>query len=191
MKKFFGFLFACVFFVLTACTTTTTAAKGTSAAGNTLTDRITVKKGNRIYRISEKQNITLSDYIFDICIDGITTEDNVCLFAYHNADYMDVYSFPVNVDDTEVFAMGNGVAEYDLDVEKGYTLSLNEPESFHYLFDARRINKENSCIIPVRDVTDSEGNFTDKIYFSIFVDYNKDRIMQKEEYATFIISFRK
>ncbi len=190
MKRSFAVLSACLLLVLAACASG--AKDKTPASGNTLADRITVKAENKTFSISKTPVIVLKDFnIFDICIDKITREDVVCLFAYHNEDYMDVYDFPVDVDDTEVFAMGNGVAEYDLDVEKGYTLSLNEPESFHYLFDARRINNENSCVIPVRKVTDSSGNFKDKICFSIFVDYNKDRIMQKEEYATFIISFKK
>ncbi len=160
--------------------------------GSTLTDCITIKAEKKSFEISKTPDIALKDFnIFDICIDNVKRDEVVYLFAYHNTDYMNKYQLPIKTVDTENFAPGSGMAEYNLDPEKGYSLIMNSSDSFHYLFDERRINLENSCVIPVRKVTDPSGNFTDKICFSIFVDHNRDSIIQEEEYATFIISFKK
>ena len=189
MKKSALCFLTCVL-VLAGCASD--SKEKASPKGNTLADCITIKAEKKSFDISKTPNIVLNDFnIFDICIDNISEDEVVCLFAYHNTDYMNKYQLPIRTEDTENFCPGSGMAEYRLDPEQGYSLIMNSSDSFHYLHDERRINKENSCVIPVRKVTDPSGNFTDKICFSIFVDHNGDDIIQQEEYATFIISFNK
>lgn len=161
----------------------------TQVSENSLSECISIKEGNKNFNISENASIILDSYNFDICIDNISIKQAVFLFAYHNTDYMNKYSFPIDADKTEIFCTGSGMAEFDLDHEKGYSLGINKPFSFHYLFERRRINKENSCIIPVRKLIDPAGKFTDKLCLSIFVDYNGNRIIEENEYAAIEISF--
>ena len=186
MKKLIATIFTCI---LLGSVALIAFAQGKSNSGNSLSKCISVKSGRKSFNVAKKSTINLKDYNFDICIDNITTEDDVCLFAFYNDEYMNKYKLPINKDDTDIFCPGSGLAENDLDAEKGYSLSINKPFTFHYLHAPRRINKENSCVIPVREITDPTGEFADKIYFSIFVDYNKNGIIEEQEYATFVISF--
>lgn len=158
-------------------------------AERSLSDFITIKEGDKNLKISENTDIVLDNYIFDICIDNIISDEAVFLFAYHNTDFLNKYQFPINRDETEIFCTGSALAEYDLDPEKGYSLSINRPFTFHYLYKTRRINKSNSCMIPVRKITDPTGKFTDKLCLSFFLDYNNNTIIEKNEYAACEISF--
>lgn len=155
----------------------------------TLAENISIKEGNKTFDLSKNPDIILDSFNFDVCIDNISTKQDVFLFAYYKADYMNKYSFPVNKDETEIFCIGSAIAESDLDQNKGYSLSINEPFTFHYLHEKRRINKDNSCILPVRKITDPTGNFSDKLCLSIFVDYNNNTIIEENEYAAVELSF--
>ena len=185
MKKSFLVLFVVILLMLVSLNV---SAKDKTSSERSLSNLITIKEGDKNLKISENANIVLDNYMFDICIDNIIPDDAVYLFAYYNTDFMNKYQFPVNKDETEIFCTGSALAEYDLDPGKGYSLSINEPFTFHYVYKTRRINKSNSCIIPVRKLTDPTGKFAGKICFSFFVDYNNNNIIEENEYAAFEIS---
>ena len=186
MKKSVSTLLACILFASAGSNVFT---QDKSSSGKSLSECISIKEGSKVFRTAENPSIVLDDYAFDIAIDNISKDDVVCLFAFYNEDYMSKYQLPVKTEDTELFCPGCGLAESLLDPEQGYSLSINKPSTFHYLFNERRLNYENSCVIPVRKITDPTGNFAGKICFSIFVDYNGNKIIEENEYAAFMVSF--
>lgn len=187
MKKFNSALLACVSLAFAA--TNVYAQDQSLAPKRYLSECISIRSGEKSFNITKNQNILLNDCAFDIFVDKITTDEAVYLFAYHNEDFMNKYQLPIKTDETEMFCPGSGLAESVLDPEKGYSLSINNPSTFHYLHEPRRLNNENSCVIPVRKITDPTGKFSGKIYFSLFVDYNNDSVIDENEYSTFVISF--
>ena len=176
MKKNSLFFFALIF-VFFGCKSTQTKETGMSSL-------ISFGYEGKVQRISKANEYTLDSEEFDLYFDWDADEYALCLFAHYKPTYQHKYTLPIACDDTEIFPLGSGRAEYPLDPSKGYVLTVSDSESFSYIFGDRKIDTENGFMLPVRTIADMSGKYDGDIYISFFSDFNKNRMIEQDEYAT-------
>lgn len=134
---------------------------------------VTVQQGT--YRINA--------YPFTIRVDHITEEIPLQVFLYPTDEYFSKYRFPVNADETDMFASGTGMAAMVDEKSKAGDLYINTPGTHNYIYAGRRVNRENSAEIIVSgilDIFELLHNQKD-LYLTVFADYNRNREIEENE----------
>ncbi len=154
-----------------------------SPLNKSLSDSVSIIQGEREIKLSENSYAFMDSEIFTIRFYGINKNQGVKIFAYFDDSHMNKYTFPVKTIETDMFDDAMCMAEYPLNPETGYTLSVHEAYGVHYIGEDRRINYENYAELPVTAISDATGKLKEKIYLSFFVDYNNDKSVSENEYA--------
>lgn len=125
---------------------------------------------------------------FEVIIDNVSLKDNIAIFAYHSDEMFNRYDYPIRTADTVMFAPGTSLA---MSVEKNisFFLRINEEYTQNYFPSDRRINHENQTILRIKGFADTLNRFQKRhiAYLSIFIDYNKNGIIEKNEISNIII----
>lgn len=131
----------------------------------------------------------LDNMPFELIMGNIRSKDNIEIFVYDTPEMFYRYSWPERVQDTVMFAPGTGMA-MAVDSDKSFSLSINREKTKHYISVDRRTSQGNKAILRVNGFNYNlgRGAGTEVFYISIFVDGNKNEIVEKKEVAHFIVS---
>ncbi len=127
-------------------------------------------------------NYPLQDRPFQIDIEGVSPEVAVAIFAYPTDEMFHRYIYPVSTSDTVMFAPATGLAMYE-NKDRAYYLSLNREGTHNYMSPDRRINRQNGATLNILGFQTIEGRqeHPRKVYLSLFIDSNQDRIIESHE----------
>ena len=135
---------------------------------------------DKIYEIQDKP--------FEIVVEGVDEEDNIAIFAYHNDEMFDRYSYPVSTSDTVIFAPATGLA-MPHNEDRKFFLRINKELTQNYFSRGRRINKANHAIIQIKRIIDPYHLFLgkDTAYLTLFVDFNKNSFIEENEIRNIVL----
>jgi hypothetical protein len=125
---------------------------------------------------------------FEIIFDNVNLDDNIAIFAYHSDEMFNRYDYPIITDETVMFAPGTGLA-MEVDENKSFFLRINTEMTQNYISSDRRINNTNQAVLRIKGFADTLNRFQEhKIaYLSIYIDYNKNGIIDLNEIKNIII----
>ncbi len=156
-------------------------------------DILQIKHNGQTYNVSDNTSFSFDSEEFDLFFSRLKKEQAVSIYASttYSVDPIPYYTgnFPVDSSKT-IFAPGGGLAEYPLNPEEGYSLSvINFFNGFHYIYDERRINTKEGALLPVRKITDATGEYTNRIYLTFFIDFDNNSIIEENEIWNIDITF--
>jgi hypothetical protein len=125
---------------------------------------------------------------FEIVVSGVDEEDNIAIFASPRDRILDRYRLPVSTSDTVMFAPGTGIA-MPPNEDRRFFLRINREMSQNYFSRDRRINTGERAVLQIKGITDPYEQFAggDTVYLTLFVDFNKDRMIEEHELANLVL----
>lgn len=156
-------------------------------------DIIQIKHNNQTYNVTDNTSFTFDSEEFDLFFNRLKKDQSVSIYtsSTYSPNLIPGYygKFPVESSET-TFAPGGGLAEGPFNPDEGYSLSvINSFNKFHYIYDERRINTKEGAVLPVRRITDSSGEYTNRIYITFFIDFDNNQIIEENEIWNIDITF--
>lgn len=139
--------------------------------------------------LQNRSDLYLYSEKFNLIFEGLKEDQAICIYDGTDASYENKYKLPVKADDTDIFAGGCGLAEKPYKEGSEYYLSVTDPYSFHYITADRRINTSNGAIIKISGITDPTNTFKGDLYFLIYVDFNENKTIERNELVFLSLHF--
>lgn len=132
---------------------------------------------------------TIEDQKFNILVNNVNNK-TVHIFVYHNEDMFRRYTYPVKCENTVIFHPATALIN-SANENKEITLTINREMQYNVITREKRINNNNTAIIKVKDIADTDDKFNGVIYLTIFVDFNNNNIIEENEVKNISVRINK
>jgi hypothetical protein len=165
----YGILTASLFFALNSCF---------SFDNNARTFEVKLRQNDRIIDTSENW-CTIADNKFEILVTN-ETKKNIHIFAYHNNEMFNKYTYPIKCEDTVIFHPAAFLID-NADENGEITLTINKEMQYNVITPPKRIDDNGISIIKIKDIADTDDKFNGTLYLTIFIDLNNNNIIESNE----------
>jgi hypothetical protein len=131
----------------------------------------------------------LEDQKFDILVKN-AGDKTINIFAYHNEEMFQNYTFPVECKKTVMFHPGTAIID-NADKNKEITLALNREMQYNLITPEKRIDNNNTAQIKIRDIADTDNQFNGALYLTFLVDFNNDNVIEENEVKNISLKINK
>jgi len=121
----------------------------------------------------------LEDQKFNILVRN-AGDKAINIFAYHNEEMFQKYTYPVECKKTVIFHPGTALID-NADKNKEITLALNREMQYNVITPEKRIDNNSTSLIKIKDIADTDNKYNGLLYLTFLVDFNKDDIIEKNE----------
>jgi hypothetical protein len=132
---------------------------------------------------------TLEDQKFNILVRN-AGDKAINIFAYHNEEMFRKYNYPVECKETVMFRPGTALVD-NADINKEITLALNREMQYNVITPEKRIDNNNTALIKIKDVADTDNKYNGALYLTLLVDFNNDKIIEKNEVKNISLKINK
>jgi len=182
---------AALAFVLFACVTANNE--------NTPQEKTPQKTKDAGFKVIVEQNskninelhgvFNLEDQKFSIAVNDVE-DRTIHIFAYHSDEMGKKYSFPVEPKDTVIFYPATSLID-SADENKEITLTINKEMQFNAVTPEKRTANNNTAVIKIKDIADTDDKFDGIIYLTIFIDFNDNNIIDENEVRNISLKINK
>jgi len=172
------------FSVLTGCSLIKKANNAQIEQDNAPVETVTgafevhIRQNNKI--INETGNIhRITDNKFEILV---TNEKNniISIFAYHNDEMFNKYTFPRKCEDTVIFHPATAIIN-SADENREITLTVNREMQFNVITHEKSTNENGISVIKIKDIADTDDKFNGVLFLTVFIDLNNNKIIENNE----------
>jgi hypothetical protein len=149
---------------------------------------VSIEQNKRIINSSEN-NFLIDDDKFNIIVTN-ANRHMIQIFVYHNDQMFSRYNYPVKCEDTVIFHPATILANAN-DHNNEVKLYINREMQVNAITAEERFYEGDKSIIKIKDIADSDNKFNGTLYLMIFIDYNKNGIIESNEIGNITISFNK
>ena len=161
------------------------------SADKQLDNLLSIEQDNK--KISAKASLyEILNKTFDIKVTNIKESDGIQIFISTDKKTINFSKGSIPLDDTDIFAYGNSVANEADEKTKEISLYFDSERITNYLSEDRRINQGDSAIVRVGGLG-NEINTTAQIqnlYFIVFIDFNENKSIEKNEVIHFQLKIK-
>jgi len=132
---------------------------------------------------------TVEDEKFNILVRN-AGDKAINIFAYHSEEMFRKYKYPVECKETVMFYPGTALVD-NADKNKEITLALNREMQYNVITPEKRIDNNNTALIKIKDVADTDNKYNGALYLTLLVDFNNDKIIEKNEIKNISLKINK
>jgi hypothetical protein len=132
---------------------------------------------------------TIEDRKFNILVNNVN-DKTICIFAYHSEEMFTKYSYPVKCENTVIFHPATALID-SANANKEITLTINREMQHNVITPEKRTNSNGTAVIKIKDIADTDDKFNGMLYLTIFVDFNKNDIIENNEIKNIYIKINK
>lgn len=150
--------------------------------------KVVVEQNNK--NINAQNGVyNLEDQKFSISVNDVE-ERTINIFAYYSDEMGKKYSFPVEPKDTVIFYPATSLID-SADDNKEITLTINKEMQFNAVTPEKRTANNNTAVIKIKDIADTDDKFDGIIYLTIFIDFNDNNIIDENEVRNISLKINK
>lgn len=138
---------------------------------------MTIKGDNEQYEIMDEP--------FNLVLDGLESIRNIKIFAYHTPEYFDLYKWPIAVTETPMFRSGSSLA---INLQEPVSLQINGKHSVNNIVSEQWKVNDGQATILIDGFKDPFNKVNNKIFLTIFVDFNENEIIENNEIKNITIN---
>jgi hypothetical protein len=112
------------------------------------------------------------------------------IFAYHNEEMFQKYTYPVECKKTVMFQPGTAIID-NADRNKEITLALNREMQYNAITTEKRIDDNSTSMIKIKDIADTDNKYNGALYLTFLVDFNNNNIIEKDEIKNISLKINK
>jgi hypothetical protein len=132
---------------------------------------------------------TIEDQKFNILIRNADNK-TIHIFAYHSGEMFKKYVYPVKCENTVIFHPATALIT-GADENKEITLTINREMQYNVITTEKRIDNNGTALIKIKDIADTDDKFNGMLYLTIYIDFNKNGIIEENEIKNIILRINK
>ena len=131
----------------------------------------------------------LEDQKFSISVNDVD-DRTIHIFAYYSDEMFTKYTYPVEPKDTVIFYPATSLID-SADDNKEITLTINKEMQFNAVTPEKRTANNNTAVIKIKDIADTDEKLEGIIYLTIFIDFNDNNIIDENEVRNISLKINK